>query len=71
MSKVWIADRHIFQEKDGVQLFLYPKGAEVPWEIAVRLGLVVESKKVKVEEVENKAVASPNKSKGSTSSKKA
>lgn len=71
MSKVWIADKHIYQEKDGVNIFLFPKGAEIPWEIAVKLGLVADTKKVDVDSVENKAVPAPNKAKGSASSKKA
>lgn len=63
-DRVWVADRHVFQMKDGVNVFLFPKGAEVPWAVAVRLGLVEDkpapaAKKVAEEAAEDKAVKAP------------
>lgn len=59
-DKTYTTTERIYRERNGASpVYLYPKGAVIPWERAVELGLVKDepkAKSMKADAVENKAV---------------
>lgn len=59
-DKTYTTTERIYRERDGASpVYLYAKGAVIPWARAVELGLVkdeAKAKSMKADAVENKAV---------------